>query len=103
VSCGSPGDCAVGGYYAPDTGGSQLAFVASERNGRWRKALEVPGLAALHTGQDVLNSVSCASASSCTAGGEYTPPPFECPASTCPAFVVSSQDGQWGKAFAIRF
>ena len=103
VSCGSPGNCAAGGYYAPDTGGSQLAFVVSERNGRWRKALEVPGLAALHTGQDEVNSVSCASASSCTAGGEYSPPPFECPLSTCPAFVVGERDGQWGKAFAIRF
>jgi len=103
VSCGSTGNCAAGGYYAPDTGGSQLAFVVSERNGRWRKAIEVPGLAALHTGQDEVNSVSCASASTCTAGGEYSPPPFECPLSTCPAFVVSERDGQWGNAFAIRF
>ena len=103
VSCGSAGNCAAGGYYAPDTGGSQRVFVVSERNGRWRKAIEVPGLAALHTAQDQLNSVSCASAANCTAGGEYSPPPFECPGSTCPAFVVTERNGQWGKALAIRF
>ena len=68
VSCGSAGSCAAGGYYRDRRG--QQGFVAVERNGRWGKAIEVPGLAALNKGGYAeVNSVSCASAGSCAAGG----------------------------------
>jgi hypothetical protein len=40
---------------------------------RWGSAQEVPGTAALNTGGNAeINSVSCASAGNCTAGGSYT-------------------------------
>ena len=71
VSCGSAGNCAAGGYYT-DGAGSEQGFVASERNGVWGQAIEVPGLAALNTGEDAeVDSVSCASAGNCAAGGDY--------------------------------
>lgn len=104
VSCGSPGNCSAGGDYAPDTGGAQIAFVVSERDGHWGKAVEVPGLATLDTAKlSETNAVSCASAGNCVAGGQYTPRPAECPFSACPAFVASQKRGVWGKAQPVRF
>jgi hypothetical protein len=70
VSCGSPGNCAAAGYYA-DVGENLQGFVAVERNGRWGKAIEVPGLAALNKGSVVSSEVSCAPAGGCAAGGDY--------------------------------
>jgi hypothetical protein len=50
-----------------------LASPVSETNGSWRKAIEVPGLGALHKGGlAALLSVSCRSAGRCAAGGFYT-------------------------------
>jgi hypothetical protein len=51
VSCGSPGNCAAGGFYSESETNLQ-AFVASERNGRWGMAIQVPGSAALNAGSD---------------------------------------------------
>ena len=39
--------------------------------GTWGRAIAVPGLAALNKGRNAVNSVSCASAGSCVAGGSY--------------------------------
>src|SRR5215472_14787617 len=39
LSCGSPGNCAAGGFYRDRSGHGQ-AFVVSERNGVWGKAIE---------------------------------------------------------------
>jgi hypothetical protein len=104
VSCASAGACAAGGAYAPVVGGAQVAFVVSERGGRWTKAIEVPGLAALDTAREsATNSVSCSSAGACAAGGEYSPEPAECPTSPCPAFVASAKHGVWGRAQPVRF
>src|SRR5215469_4709026 len=65
VSCASAGNCAVGGAY-----GRFQVFVASERNGRWGKAIEVPALGALNKGVGAaVYSVSCASAGNCAVGG----------------------------------
>jgi hypothetical protein len=61
--------------------GSQLlhAFVAGQVNGRWGKAIRVPGLAALDKGTSQPFAqvtfylvVSCAPAGPRTAGGSYT-------------------------------
>ncbi len=72
VSCASAGNCAAGGLYA-DRLGDQQGFVAVERDGRWGRAVEVPGLGALNKGGDALvTSVSCALAGNCAAGGAYT-------------------------------
>ena len=67
------GHCAAGGNftYGNDPNNSQ-GFVAAERNGRWGKAIPVPGLPALNTGGDAgVNSVSCTRAGNCAAGGAY--------------------------------
>ena len=71
VSCPSPGNCSTGGSYR-DSSGNQQVFVVSEVNGTWGTAIEVPGTAALNTGGNAaVNSVSCAAASNCSAGGYY--------------------------------
>src|SRR5258708_4019294 len=65
--CGAGGRGAGGGLYS---GNEQQGFVAVERNGRWGRAIEVPGLAALNTdGLAEVKSVSCGAAGSCAAGG----------------------------------
>ncbi len=74
VSCASAGSCAAGGDYADHHGLERdQGFVAGERNGRWGKAIEMPGLQALNMGRDAeVNAVSCASAGNCAAGGYYS-------------------------------
>ena len=72
LSCATAGNCSAGGYYT-DSSGHQQAFVVSQVNGTWGKAKEVPGTAALSTGGGAAtNSVSCATAGNCSAGGYYT-------------------------------
>jgi hypothetical protein len=76
VSCASAGNCSAGGLYTDSANHSQV-FVASETNGTWRTAIEVPGTAALNQrGDDWISSVSCASAGHCSAGGYYAPGEF---------------------------
>jgi hypothetical protein len=75
LSCSSAGTCAATGYYFDGTGnGHSQEFVASQENGRWGTAIEVPGLGALNKGHQVteLPVVSCAPAGTCAAGGFYT-------------------------------
>ena len=72
LSCASAGNCGAGGSYVGSSGRAQ-AFVASEVNGLWGKAETVPGTTALNKGGDAgIDSVSCASAGNCSAGGIYT-------------------------------
>jgi hypothetical protein len=71
VSCASAGNCSAGGHYN-DSSGRQQAFVVSQASGTWGTAIEVPGTAALNKdGFAGISSVSCASAGSCSAGGDY--------------------------------
>src|SRR5262245_41964999 len=96
VSCGSAGNCAAGGHYT-DGSGHQQAFVASETNGTWHAAIEVPGTAALNKGGNAtVNSVSCASAGNCTAGGSYTDG-----SGHHQAFVASEANGAWHAAIEV--
>ena len=72
VSCASPGKCSAGGV-DEDSSGNGQAFVVSRVNGTWGTAVEVPGTAALNQGGYAqINSVSCARAGNCSAGGFYT-------------------------------
>ena len=98
VSCGSAGNCAAGGFYTPaHIFGNTEAFVVSQVNGRWQKAIEVPGTAALNRGQGAeITSVSCVSAGSCAAGGFYTNA-----SRRTQAFVVIRVRGRWGKAIEV--
>ena len=71
LSCAAAGNCSAGGYYTDASGRGQV-FVAGETNGTWGGAEEIPGTAALNTGPyDEINSVSCATADHCSAGGYY--------------------------------
>jgi hypothetical protein len=95
VSCTSAGNCAAGGDFKNH---GYQAWVASERNGRWSRAIEVPGLAALNTGRDAgVDEISCAAPGNCAAGGSYTDhnPNGQ-------GFVVSERNGRWGRAIKVR-
>jgi hypothetical protein len=71
VSCSSAGNCAAGGFYE-DSAGHEQAFVVDEANGVWGNALEVPGTGTLNVdGNARVVSLSCRSASACSAGGTY--------------------------------
>src|SRR6266568_4361352 len=97
VSCAAAGGCAAGGGYL-DSSGNMRAFVVTEADGRWRTAIEVPGTAALNKGGDALvNSVSCAAAGSCAAGGFYADSRF----GHLQAFVVTKAGGRWRKAIEV--
>ena len=68
--------------------------MASETSGTWGKAKEVPGTAALNTGGGAaVESVSCASAGNCAAGGFYTDS-----SGHDQAFVVNEVSGIWRPA-----
>jgi hypothetical protein len=96
VSCAAAGNCSAGGYYVHYSDGSYLdeAFVVTEKNGGWGAAQEVPGTAALNKGGGAgTNSVSCAAAGNCSAGGYYTDA-----SGHTQAFVVTEINGGWGTA-----
>jgi len=94
VSCAAPGNCAAGGTYYSDADGHHQAFVVSEKNGSWGTAR--PVAANLNTdGRAFVNTVSCASAGNCAAGGEFSN------AIGAQAFVVSEVNGTWAAAHAV--
>jgi hypothetical protein len=99
VSCASAGNCAAGGYYSTRSVAGRLgrqAFVASEQNGHWAMAIEVPGIAALNAGHDAeVFSVSCASAGNCAVGGNYRGGGHQ------QGFVVNENNGAWGHAIEV--
>jgi len=96
VSCGAPGDCAAGGQYN-DSSYRFQAFVVNETGGSWGNAIEVPGLAALNTGGGAgVNSVSCASAGNCVAGGDFADS-----SGNVHAWVDSETGGTWGQAIEV--
>jgi hypothetical protein len=95
VSCAADGSCSAGGTYTDDKG--IQAFIVSGSAGSWEDAEEVPGSAALNTGQDAqITSVSCVSGGNCSAGGEYTDTSSE-----YQPLVVSEVNGTWGTAQKI--
>ena len=98
VSCAAAGDCVAGGYYLDDGSGyHRQAFVASETNGSWGKPIEVPGTAILNRQANALvDSVSCAAAGDCVAGGVY----IDSSGDSQP-FVVSETNGVWGDAIEV--
>ena len=96
LSCPTPGNCAAGGTYF-DTTGTNQAFVASETNGTWGTAVEVPGTATLNQGQDArVFGVSCGSAGNCAAVGDYHDA-----SGSGHAFVADQTNGTWGTALTV--
>jgi hypothetical protein len=103
ISCSSAGNCALGGFYVDAHGGRQ-AFVASERSGTWRSAIEVPGTAVVNLGgQAAVDSISCSAPGNCAAGGYYEASVFneEAQKAKWQAFVVTERNGSWGKAVPV--
>jgi hypothetical protein len=90
VSCARAGDCSAVGHYR-DGARRVQGFVVGEAKDVWGQAEKVPGLAALNTSGDAeVNSVSCARAGNCSAGGSYD--------LIGHGFVVSETNGVWGRA-----
>jgi hypothetical protein len=89
VSCPAVGDCSAGGVFTSEYGMDE-AFVVSETDGTWGKAMRIPGFTIDNQGSESsLDSVSCVSAGNCTAGGSYG-------ITGTFAFVVTQTDGVWG-------
>jgi hypothetical protein len=96
IACPSAGNCGAGGTYAGRAASAQV-FVVTERNGRWGKAIEVPGTAALNAGGDAdVSSMSCPSAGNCVAGGFYTDID-----GALRAFMINERNGRWAKAITV--
>lgn len=100
VSCSSPGNCMVGGYYntLPIGTGRALPFVASMVNGVWSNATTIPGIGpgVSKFGLDVPKmtvSVSCPSDGNCIVGGFHNTV-FE-PAAEKQGFVATRSGGTW--------
>src|SRR5262249_46470735 len=98
VSCAAPGECAAGGNYLHAGSHDRWqAFVVSEVNGSWGKAIRVPGIGALNTtGGASVESISCPAPGECAAGGYY-----DGGKNDRPAFVVSEANGTWGHAIEV--
>jgi hypothetical protein len=93
VSCRSAGNCTTGGGYT-DSSGHHQAYVVSEVNGTWGTAKPIPSIAALNKGGNAgIDSVSCASAGNCSAGGSYTDG-----SGHLQVFVIAEVQGTWGTA-----
>jgi hypothetical protein len=94
ISCAAPGNCSAGGFYTDR--GSQ-GFVVDETNGSWEKAIQVPGTATLNSGHDAsVESVSCATATDCSAGGSYSTRDSRTGDGGVQAFVVSRTGTETG-------
>lgn len=103
ISCSSAGNCSLGGFYTQSDGDRQ-AFVASQHNGTWSPAIEVPGSAAVNLGgQAEVDSISCSAPGDCAAGGSYEASVFneETQKAKWQAFVVTERNGTWGKVVPV--
>jgi hypothetical protein len=98
IACLGPGTCAAGGL-VEDAAGHEDAFVASETDGHWAQAVEVPGTPDPGDPEDRfvadVASVSCATGS-CTAGGS-----LRGASGNLEAFVMSETGGTWSDVVQI--
>ena len=93
VTCLGHFNCTAGGYYT-GASGDEEAFVASEVDGTWQPAIEVPGIATLNAGgSSAIFTVSCAVPTSCTGVGNYADA-----TGNQQAFVVDEVNGTWASA-----
>jgi hypothetical protein len=86
----------AGSAAAATPAGATRAGAGPAANGHWGTAEQMPGIAALNTGDSaVVNAISCASPGSCSAVGRYN-----VSSSTVDqqAFVASQAHGTWGRA-----
>jgi hypothetical protein len=96
VSCPTAGNCSAGGSYAPSNVSTQ-PFVVTEKNGTWGKAIEVPGISTLNTGNNIfVSGVSCVSPGKCSITGD-----FHTKTHSEGVWVASQKGGTWGTAATI--
>jgi hypothetical protein len=96
MSCSSPGNCTVGGFYT-DRSGHQQAVLASEASSRWGRARELPGLGHLNTlGYAELGGLACPSPGHCLAAGV-----FRVTGGLWRAFAASQARGRWGQPVVL--
>lgn len=94
ISCSPTGGCNAGGYYSSASTGYTEAFVVGAPKGTWGDPQEVPGFTALNAGNyGELDTMSCASADNCTAGGYYLGASDE-----YQSFVAVEAGGTWANA-----
>jgi len=86
LSCAAPGDCAL----ASD------GVIADQVNGSWFFGTAIPPVAGVPATGAVVNTLSCASAGNCSAGGYASEG-----ASAIYAFVITETNGIWGKAVQV--
>jgi hypothetical protein len=91
VACAAPGDCAAGGDYL-DSSQHPQRFVAVESGGVWGTAIDVPG----PVSKGEVDSVSCASAGNCVAGGAYSNRPQR-----AQGFLAVDTSGAWSAAIEV--
>lgn len=93
VSCPAAGYCAAAGYYTGAQGDQQV-FVASETDGAWGFAREIPGTPSLNIGGGAgVTALSCGAVGDCSAGGYYSDG-----SDHRQAFVADESGGTWSDA-----
>lgn len=100
LSCTSPGNCTAGGTYNEGPGHWHSgAFVAVESGGVWNAALRIVGLPKNVGSFAGIQSISCAAANTCAAGGGYQ---LQAATYNSRAFLASESNGKWGTAQPVR-
>ena len=104
VGCGSPGNCAIGGFYGEREGDggwwAGSAFLDTERNGSWETAVDTPGVDPLNKAHAAeVMSLSCTATGDCTGGGFYTVAGQYTETQTVQnGFVIDERNGVWSAA-----
>jgi hypothetical protein len=104
VGCGSPGNCAIGGFYGEREGDggwwAGSAFLDTERNGAWGTAVDTPGVDPLNKAHAAeVTSLSCTAKGDCSGGGFYTIAGQYTETQTVQnAFVIDERNGVWSAA-----
>ena len=97
LSCGVAGNCAAVGSFS-DSRGRSHSLVVNEVKGTWGAASQLPGETMFTSdGNMGIESVSCAAAGDCSAGGFYTKD-----GGRIQAFVADEGSGGWGGPQALR-
>jgi hypothetical protein len=104
ISCANPGNCVAGGFWDPMSADFALhqGLLATEKNGKWGPAQNVPGLIAINTAEEAMvTNVSCTAPGYCTAVGWYDKgEPFGPQVSY--AFTIDQTAGTWRKLHTIQ-
>lgn len=92
VSCPEKKNCTATGSYADGSNFLQV-WVADETDGTWGRAISLPMLADINTGNAELGGLSCGSPGTCVVGGSFLDGTGK-----TQAFVADEVNGRWGKA-----